>query len=787
MREAKRSPAGNVTFGTRRPYGGCAILSSVTSYRRLAAGGRSLPKSIAVLLVVLPGAAGGAAGEGPAGIPELRAARLESGAIVLDGVLSELAWQQGGRVERWFEVSPGENSPPAVETTGYLAYDERFLYVGVDCRDPEPARIRAALGDRDDYGLSDAVGVALDTRNDGKAAAEFWVNAGGSQYDAVLDDATGIEDAAPDFLWSSAARVTERGWTVEIRIPFSALRYAERDPEAWRILLQRNYPREFFYQFTSTTIPRGSSCYVCRANPLRGLAGLPAGGRLVATPFATGRAVGEAPEGPGSRLAEARVAGAFGGDVKWLPHPSVAVDATIHPDFAQIESDVAQIGVNERFALFYEEKRPFFLEGRELFATPIRAVHTRTVTAPAWGARVTGHTGGLSYALLITGDEGGGSVLVPGADSSSLARQELASDAWIGRLRRDFGGGFFGLLATGRELAGGGRNRVAGPDFQWRPNPRDTVTGQLLFSRSVTPRRPDLESEWDGRRLAGHAGDLRWRHAGAHLDGLAEVLDVGEGFRADDGFVPQVGLRRASGEAGWTLYPEGAIRRVRWFAFVDRAVDRHGDLLDREISAGASLVGRWSSSATLRLAEERRRAGGVVLRQRRLHFDAALRPLRFVSEVRLSGAAGEAIDYENQRTGSGAELTLSARLRPSRRLELKLDLERRFLDVDAADGRARWLFTAEVRRVKGTFHLSPRAFARLVVQETETHREPSLYRETVPRRSADAAASALFSYRLNSQSALHLGYGDESALTDQGRVGLTRREAFVKISYAIQR
>jgi hypothetical protein len=172
------------------------------------------------------------------------------------------------RTDVWYETSPGDNVPPRVASVGYLAYDNRFLYAGFEFQDPDPHRIRAPLGDRDTVVSSDTdyAGVILDTRNDGKTGILLLANPRGIQYDAVSDDVTNMEDSSPDFFWSSAARITERGWVLEIAIPFSSLRYGQADPQTWGIMLYRNYPRDRRYQFFSTTLPRGGNCFVCRAN-----------------------------------------------------------------------------------------------------------------------------------------------------------------------------------------------------------------------------------------------------------------------------------------------------------------------------------------------------------------------------------------------------------------------------------------------------------------------------------------------------------------------------------------
>src|SRR5439155_23357456 len=298
---------------------------------------------------------------------------------------------------------------------------------------------------------------------------------------------------------------------------------------------------------------KGSNCFICHSNPLTGLTGLPSAGHLVVAPYATAsRDAFPRDDVLGSPLENESVKADGGVDIKWTPGVTNAIDATVNPDFSQIESDVAQIGANERFALFFPEKRPFFLEGIELFSTPIQAVYTRTITSPRWRVRATGKIEHTAYTALVVEDRGGGSVILPGPNSSDLADQEFRSTVAISRLRRDLGQSFVSLLGTDREIRGGGHNRVIGPDFQWRPSTKDTVTGQVLLSDSRTPVRPDLTAEWDGRALQGHGATAWWLHTTKTVDWYAQYNDFANDFRADDGFVPQVGYRRTDLEGGYT-------------------------------------------------------------------------------------------------------------------------------------------------------------------------------------------------------------------------------------------
>ncbi len=260
------------------------------------------------------------------------------------------------------------------------------------------------------------------------------------------------------------------------------------------------------------------NCFICNCAKLTGLENLPRGSHLVVAPFATTQRTAAPGSGPGSPLANDPAESRAGLDVKWSPLTGLAVDATVKPDFSQVEADAAQIVANERFALFFPEKRSFFLEGVDLFVTPFQAVYTRTVTAPELGLRATGRAGHTAFTALVARDEGQGVVILPGPLGSDGALQDFRSDVAVARVRHDLGSSFVSVLGTLREIEGGAFNRVLGPDFQWRPRPADTFSGQALWSASRTPARPDLTPEWDGRTLSDRALQLNWNHATRNVD-----------------------------------------------------------------------------------------------------------------------------------------------------------------------------------------------------------------------------------------------------------------------------
>lgn len=713
-----------------------------------------------------------------------------AGPITIDGDLSDEAWRHAVRIDKWYEVNPGDNVEPQVHNLGYLTYDDRFFYAGFEFDDPDVKAIRAPFADRDNIGngFNDYGGIIIDPRNTGRTATFFVVTPRNIQYDAITDDASG-EDSSPDFFWESATRFTERGWTLEIRIPFSSLRYNNADPQTWGILLYRNFPRDHHYQFFSAKLPRGGNCFVCRSNTLTGMEQLPGGGHLVAAPYvsasADARPRGEVLGAPLDRELKPHA----GLDVKYTPNADTAIDVTVKPDFSQVESDQAQISANERFALFFPEKRPFFLEGVDLFQTPIQAVYTRTITAPVWGGRVTGKVAGVRYTALVADDAGGGSAILPGPNGSDLAPIDGGAMVFIARAKRDMGLSFLGVIATDREAkSGSSHNRVVGPDFQWRPSGTDVVTGQVLYSETRTPNRPDLADEWTGKSFASHGAHLSWNHNTTHFDAFGQYRDFGDGFRADTGFVPQVGHREMLGGGGWTFRPTGFLTRVRTFLNVDHQADRSGALISRELVPGVGMDSRWNGFMQFRYIDENVATGGQTINRRQVGYIVQFSPSRRITQLSVNGTTGQEIDFANSRPGTGTTFNLQAALNPTNHLNVVVVQNQRWVNVADAANIGRRLFIARVSRLRGTYTFTSRLFVRGIAQYVSTDRDVSLYPASAPAAKAGTlSGQLLLAYKLNWQSVMFVGYGDDRELTGRDEFVASGRQVFVKLSYALQR
>jgi hypothetical protein len=405
------------------------------------------------------------------GSPTAEIPRIEA-SIQIDGKLDDAVWSQATRLTGFWQYQPVDGRPAEEETEVLVWYAPDAIHFGIIARDRNPAAIRATVADRDNIDNDDHVVIDLDTFHDRRRAFFFGVNPLGAQSDGVRSEGAGQvsslipggTDLNPDFTWESKGRITDRGYEIEIRIPFKSLRYPGNGPQAWGFNVTRVVQRTG-YTDTWTDVRRASASFLGQEGALGGLHDLERGVAVEAQPFVTATAGGSRDTLSG-RFVRDDVDPDAGLNLR-LGFTSYALDATLNPDFSQVESDEGQVTVNERFALFFPEKRPFFLEGIELFGSPQTLVYTRRIVNPKAGAKFTGKFGQLGVAHLTAVDETSG------------------DDAWfnITRLRRDFGrNSIAGVTFTNRDQSNS-HNRVLAGDFRyvW-----DLYYTQFQFGRSWT-------------------------------------------------------------------------------------------------------------------------------------------------------------------------------------------------------------------------------------------------------------------------------------------------------------
>lgn len=697
----------------------------------------------------------------------------------VDGVLDDPLWADALVLELKYEVRPAENGPAAVRTRVLLAYDADALYVAFDAEDPEPSKIRARLRDRDRAYDDDFVGVVLDPFDDHLRAFEFFANPLGVQMDLFQDDVAGSEDDSWDAIWDSAGQVNAKGYAVEMAIPMRALRFNGGGGEQlWGIDIIRIYPRDQRYQLAVRPRDRGRNCYLCQNIHVRGFEGITPGRNLEIVPALVESQVDARPDyGQPMQTGEVELEPSI--DVRWGVTPNVMLNGTINPDFSQVEADSAQLAVNTTFALFYPEKRPFFLEGADIFSSPFNIVYTRNVAEPDYGAKVSGKAGASAFGLFATDDQRL-NLIFPGSQGSDFGSYEIATQNQVARYRHDMGeGSTLGGLLTHR--AGDGyENLVVGADGRWRFDTANSARFQTLRSTTEYPDQVAIDNGQplgpftDQATYVEYDYDTRERHF------YAAYYDVGRDFRADMGFIPQVDYRKPVIGGSLVWFPKDQFfNQVQVRADWDRTEDQDGQPLEEEFEAWVFANGRHQSYLEL----------GVVRRIDQTfegaHFPhtfynayGEFTPLSWLS-AGMYLRTGEAIDFANARPARTLIYEPWVTFRPGQHLNLNLSTSYHTLDV--AGGQ---LFDAELLELRATWQFDVRSYLRLISQHVDVRRDPTLYLDPVDARVRDLANQLLFAYKINPQTVFFLGYSDGYLAIDDDRWEQQGRTFFMKMSYA---
>lgn len=734
------------------------------------------PPAIVLLALVLLGAA--VAGAEPRA-PRTFTLVAATSEISVDGVLDEPAWAAATRIPLEFEWSPGDNVAPPEATECLVTFDHSALYVAFRAHDRQPGGIRAYLADRDTAFLDDTVGFIVDPFNDARRAFQFRINALGVQMDAVNSDVDGSEDWSWDAIWASSGRVTEDGYIVEVAVPFSSLRFP-RTPgvQTWGFVATRDLPRSTRHRMRSAYTDRDRACLVCQFDKITGFAEITPGRNLEIAPTLTTLRT-DARDALESPLRTGDVDPDAGLTVRWGIRPNVTANAAVNPDFSQVEADVAQLDVNTRFALFYPEKRPFFLEGADLFGTPLDVVFTRTIADPQWGAKITGKEGPHAFGIVAARDEVA-TLLFPANQESSVDGLAAELSNVIARYRRDVGEtSTIGALVTSRE-GGGYHNRVAGIDGSVRFTQTDTVRFQLVASSTAYPveiarRQAQPEGSFNGLAYRG-----RYFHAGRNWFWHIAREAIDSGFRADNGFMPRVDAYLTEGGASYTFLGDS----TRWFNRIeagvgfDRVTDGSGRLTDFGLDFPVAYQGPRQTVITYNPAPNREFFAGRTYDNFRHNFSFETRPTGAIA-VGLDGGAGETIDFTNARAARQVRLGPYAEFKAGRHVSGTLSHSFQRLEVD--EGR---LFTANLTELRALWFFNQRTFVRSILQYTDVDRNAGIYLSPVPARTRRLFSQWLFSYKLNPQTLVLLGYSDNF----QGERGVdltqTSRTFFVKLGYA---
>ena len=695
--------------------------------------------------------------------------------IEIDGVLDEETWEHALVMGVNTEVRPGENVPAPVETDMLLAYDEGHFYVAFRAFDPDPSLIRARLCDREHMWDDEWVVIGIDTYNDQRGGYEFACNPLGIQGDT----ASGVhgDGNSWDAIWDSAGRIFDWGYSVEMAIPFSSIRFQRTDGEQiWGVDAVRSYPRAVRHHISLYPRDRDNNCYYCQMEKLVGFAGA-AHGRNIEIDPTVSATTSQARATLASPFDDAESEYDFGVTGRWGVTSNVTLSGAVNPDFSHVEADAFQLNVNRRDALWYEEKRPFFLEGAGIFED----LYTRSIADPIWGAKLTGKEGANAFGVLVARDEVT-DLIMPGSERSQWTTLDMESTGAALRYRRDVGEQSRVDVLMNSRSGDGYANLMGGAkaDLWLSESAHAEFTG--LASRTSYPDDVAAEfgqpvEEFDGSAYAVEIG-----HFTSGLDVYAEYAQLGPDFRTDLDFTTRVGFSEVEAGLGHTWYSdsENWWTNLNFGAAYERREDSSDDLLSEGYRFWSNYEGQKESFGNLSGWAGTEKYAGEVFDTWNLSYDAGFWPTGWLF-VMANGSYGEGIDYDNVRTGRRFALTPRVEAKLGDRLSAEMAHTHERFDVDG--GR---LYTADVSYLKTVYQLSRRAFVRAIVQLYHEERDPGLYvdPEDVGPEDSWLGSQVLFSYKINPQTVFFLGYSDSHSGREPSGIVQTDRTLFAKIGYA---
>jgi len=450
------------------------------------------------------------------------------------------------RIGNFTEIEPGDNVNPRVNTEVLLGYNQENLYVSFICYEPDVSSIRKTLTGRDKPIKDDVVLIILDTFNDGQMAYEFGVNPYGIGIDIFIHK---FEDLRFDTDWKSAAKIFHDRWEVEIKIPFNSIRFPRKDKQHWRVHFERIRPRESREVYSWAPISRDKPSFLAQAGNLYIEDRISAGQIVEFLPYITGSQNGylEEPQEPASFVTEYN-SPKFGVTGKYGISSNLVLDWAVNPDYSQIETDNPKIDVNTTFAFYYPEKRPFFMEGSDIFASPINGVYTRSINDPIAALKLTGKFKRTSIGYITAYDKHT-PWIVPFRDYSFPITSEMNSYSNILRIRQHIlKDSYIGFLTTSRKMEEG-FSRVTGIDGNIRFLENYSIKFQGLKSWYKEPADTSIFPGYEWLRFDGHTSAFD----GEKFDGTAYKVNLSRGariwkldiwheafsptFRADNGFI----------------------------------------------------------------------------------------------------------------------------------------------------------------------------------------------------------------------------------------------------------
>ncbi|MCC6859846.1 MAG: carbohydrate binding family 9 domain-containing protein [Bryobacterales bacterium] len=693
------------------------------------------------------------------------------------------------RIDDFRQFSPGDGAPASQPTTAYLSYDGSNLYVVFVCKD-DPRLIRARMAKREQIMQDDRITISLDTFHDHRRAYWFDVNPFGVQADGNVTDFI-EDDTSWDTLWHSEARITRDGYVALARIPFRSLRFPNTGRQSWGIVLGRYIQRNNECACWPHVSPSRPG-WVRQGGDLTGIQDISPGRNLQFIPYAlfSHARFLDLPPAAAPRF-QTRTEARAGLDAKMVLRDSFTVDVALNPDFSQVESDEPQVTINQRYEVFFPEKRPFFIENAGLFKTPEQLFFSRRIVDPRLGARFSGKLGRWALGALAIDDRAPGETADPGGPLRG--RHAVAG---VFRVQREFlRDSSIGALVTSRDF-GDSFNRVYALDSSLKIRRNWVFTGQAMRSET---------RYLNNRRDGGPAWFAELAHLGRHLNSRTSYTDRSPRFFTELGYIARVDMRQLDEQLDYRWRPEtGPVIAFgpRLHALVNRS--RAGQTQDWTLSPEFVIEFRRNTELAVERHEIYELFAGRGFRKGHSSVELETEWLKWLS-ASASYVRGSNINFYpaaglDPFLANSVNTELSLTLRPGSRARLQ---ETYIHSSLAAGGRrlapgreeAASIFDNHILRSKANYQFNRELSLRAILDYNAVLANPSLVRL---ERTRHFGVDLLLSYVVNPGTALHLGYTDlydnlafdpnlHPALRRTASPGLsTGRQFFVKLSYLLR-
>jgi hypothetical protein len=675
---------------------------------------------------------------------------------LIDGILDEEVWRSGQEITGFMTFIPDYGREMPFKTTVWVAYDEENLYYAFRCDDPEPSRIKVSVDSRDKIRQDDWVCVNLDSFNDQQTLYCIYVNANGIQMDTRY--AAGNEDLGMDLVFYSAASIDSGGYSVEIRLPLKSIRFSNREPVMMAATFERHISRLSTQGTFPPLDPAQGMAFLTQMQPFR-YEGLKHYKLLEILPSATYTNRSEA---SGGRLVNTENRPDAGLTVKYGITSQLILDATLNPDFSQVEADAGQADANLRYQLFFPEKRPFFQEGNENFqigsinSSPldpmVSLVHTRNIANPLAGAKLSGKIGPKnSLSLMYAADR------VPEPDN--LTEGDFSHFPVVRFKRSLKDDGYLGLIATAEENSAAS-NYVYGADGNLRLNKSTLLEFHTLLSNTGS--------------LSGHALGLNVHSEQRNIDWGFTAKDIGEFFNSNTGFIQRTGVTIITGTVTPKIYPDSKLfRRVDFNLFTGQLHDKIFDKWEtyNMVTITNLIGGTFRTNVRYNYSTE-------IFNNEKFNTSGLMLSLTGRVGTQLNGTVAyrrrESVYYPASSQGFGNVFSGDIRYLPTEKLHTQLTVSYQDLYSRDTDDE---LYNYLIIRGRVTYQLNKYLFIRSITEYNDF------------RRALTTDFLASFTYIPGT--VFHIGYGsryehktwDGIEYVDSNKLTEFRRGFFVKFSY----